>query len=441
MLERFNINLISPKDTLVIAVSGGIDSMVLLHQMIEIKEQYQLNLHIAHVDHQKRETSAKDAQFVKDIATHYQIPFHLHLLDKHISGNFHDSSHHQRYDFFVQVAQNVKANKIVLAHHLDDQAETILMRLVRGSSFEGYRGIQSYVSYKKKSIIRPLLNVPRSSIIAYQKQHNINYITDESNLENHYTRNRYRHQIIPLIAKENPKYLDKLMQFSRYQDDAYAMIHQESLSVIKKIDMTKHPIIINQEMMRSLYTIIQIEVIKKIVNSITNNQLELSYQNIQDILTLIKNPKPHLKFIIQDKLFINKKYHQIEFSNQTTQFDDYHQTIDDFGEYQLKHGYVLLISKNIDKKYDYLYELCYNNLDSVFPLKIRNRRHGDVLDIQIGTKKLKDFFIDRKIPMDVRNTVPILVNHQNDILFIPNMYRKKTEGDQTIFIHILKETI
>lgn len=438
MLKSFNKNLIKENETLILAVSGGIDSMVMLDHFIKLKKEMNLNLIIGHVDHQKRKNSKKDLALVKEVARTYDLPFVLHNLEHNDDINFHQDAHVKRYEFFYKLAKKYKANKIALAHHLDDLAETIMMRLVRGTSFEGYRGMLETAYYRDIQVIRPMLNIDKKEIIEYQNENKIRYRKDESNDSDDYTRNRFRHKIMPELKKENPQLLDKFKQFSDYQNKAYQFIEDHSYDFIKTIKLNKNNTKIKIEHFKALSDIVQIDVVKKIVNHLTDNQLELSYTNIQDMITLFYQDKPHLEYHIGQDLFIKKSYDVILFSTQDTNHQNYEFIIKKT-DHKLVNSYIdALISKKQYKTYDYIYKLCYNNLDLVFPISIRNRRSGDRLNIKIGTKKLKDFFIDKKIPLEIRDTIPLVVDKNNRILFIPGLYQLDTQGNETAYIHLNK---
>jgi len=436
MLNQFNDQLIEENDHLVVAVSGGMDSMVLLDHLIQLKELRSLTLIVAHIDHQKRQSSSEDAAFVENYAHKHNLAYYLLKLTFDHSENFHDYAHKKRYDFFVEVAKQTQANKIVLAHHLDDLAETILMRLARGSSFEGYQGIQERAYYQTFPVIRPMLYITKESIQAYQQSKHIPFCVDESNDEDDYTRNRFRHHIVPLLKNENPKFLEKMKQFSFYQAKTYAFIHQETTHYLNTVNKRDNLFSFSKLQFEKQPEIIQIEAIKTMVNRLTHNQVELTFTNMNDMVQLILSDKPHLEYHLGDNLFLYKRYNKIVLQTTPENTKDYECIIKDVGHYSVNHNVEAFISKKANKNYDYIYKLCYNNLELTFPITIRNRRQGDRLDIQIGTKKLKDFFIDKKIPMDQRNQLPLIVNQHNEILFIPDLFSKKQEGNNTIYIHL-----
>ncbi|MCK4552430.1 MAG: tRNA lysidine(34) synthetase TilS, partial [Tenericutes bacterium] len=336
---------------------------------------------------------------------------------------------------FFRIANKMSANKIVLAHNLNDNAETVLMRLTRGSSFEGYRGILPVSKYKDISIIRPILSVSREEIVDYQQKYAIKFNEDSSNSKSTYTRNRFRHTVLPFLEKENPKFLDKFKQFSEYQTMSYELINNLSNIYLEKNLVEKdNALYLDVPSVLVLDRIVQIEVIKKVINKKTDNTLELSYQNINDVLSLINNQKPHISINLDDNLYVYKSYDNLIFTDALKEFVDYEFVINEYQEILLPDNSLVIITNNPNKYYGIIYKLCYNNLDLIFPISIRNRRNGDKVLTAIGTKKVKDMFINKKIPMVVRNKLPIVLGKNQEILWIPNIFKAKTTGNKELYI-------
>ncbi|MBU1144534.1 MAG: tRNA lysidine(34) synthetase TilS [Firmicutes bacterium] len=435
-----NENLIQTNDFLVVAISGGIDSMVLLQVLNEMKQRKQLKLFVCHINHHKRNSSNKEEAFVKEVCKVFEIPFKSFSINKATKSNFHDDARNQRYEFFYSYAKEVNATKIVLAHHADDQAETILMRLVRGSSFVGYKGIPEWIPYKDVLIIRPLLTTSKESIEAYQKDMKVLYMEDESNLENNYTRNRFRHLILPQLKNENPKMLEKFNQFSEYISDAYEFIQKASNQFIFScITKDKDRFLVNQNDFLSLDKIIQKDVAKKLIDLVSNNQVELSYQNIQDIVNVFYNQKPHLELKLDSALIILKSYDEISFQKSKPVYLDFEFTLNHFGKVILPSGDTIVISENSCNCDGKSIELWYNNLDLIFPITVRNRKPGDKITFPFGSKKLKDFLIDQKIPKRIRDSFPIVLSKEGDILWIPDIYQIPIQkGNYKLFLSFQK---
>jgi tRNA(Ile)-lysidine synthetase-like protein len=429
-LKNFIRSLIQPNDSLLLAISGGIDSMVMLDYIFNIKEEFNLKISIAHVNHQTRPSNELDLELINYTAKKLKIPFFVKNLDKTKNQNFHDYAHKERYDFFYQLAKENNIDKIVLAHNANDNSETILMRLSRGSSFDGYIGILEQNLYKGIKIIRPLLRTSKAEIIDYQKTNNIKYLEDPSNQENDYTRNRFRHQILPFFESENPKYLEKFSQFSYYQKQAYLLIESYTDKLMEKFTSNSIDLLdFNKQ-----FDIIKIEILKKMINRLTFDSVELSFQNFLDIIELCNSEKPHLRFELENQLYIEKSYQTLTFSRNLKEFNDYHFIIDDFKEIRLPYDNLLIISENQNKNYGFIYKLCYNNLDLLFPLTVRNRRDGDRVKTSAGSKKIKDLMIDKKIPLNLRNTLPVILDKFNDIILVPGIYQKQSSGKNELYI-------
>ncbi len=441
MLEQFDHSLIEDNDVLLLAVSGGIDSMVMLHYLASMKNKKNIKMAVAHFDHQVREESFLDRQLVVDTCRKLSIHVYTANLTSKKKVNFQDFARQERYAFLVEKAKDFGASKIVLAHHANDLAETILMRLVRGSSFEGYRGMLSQTDYQGLLLIRPLLKTSREDIENYQQTYRVPYREDKSNLGDDYTRNRFRHHIMPLLEAENPKFLEKFSQFADYQSMAYDLIMEIaanfiSRNIIRDDDALSLPIVnLKQEK-----DIIQIEIIKQLINDLTDDTIELSYRNLQDILALTDNTKPHVEYPYNDNLYIHKSYDQLYFRKNRPEADDFSFVVKSESKITLPDESVVIITKNPNKYDGIIYKLCYNNLDLILPLTIRNRQNGDKVETLKGTKKIKDLLIDKKIPMSKRQRLPVVLNRHQEILWMPTVYQQKSKGKEILYL-IYQEAI
>ncbi len=435
MLKQFNMKLIKPHEHLLLAVSGGIDSMVMLHYLASKREEMDLQLSVAHMDHQKRVDSPNDYKLIADFCKNNSIQLYTRKLEHKDDENFHDYAHTKRYEFFAENVRKINADKIVLAHNANDNAETILMRIARGSSFEGYRGILSETKFQDIKIIRPMLRITKAEIKAYQEENSVAYNEDSSNKEDNYTRNRYRHHIMPLLEAENPKYLEKFTQFAEYQTKAYKLVEKiTDMFVADHLIRYKNAFAYDVGSFLDIDQIVQIESIKRVVNKLTSNTLELSYTNIVDIIRLFSNEKPHVELTLSENLYVHKSYNLVHFENQKPSINDFSYSIEEYGEVILPDGSLLVVTQNPNKYYGIMYKLCYNNLDLIFPLTIRSRIEGDKIKTTGGTKKLKDVFINEKIPMKTRNILPIILDNNQNILWIPRIFKAKTTGKKTMYL-------
>ncbi|MFA5007330.1 MAG: tRNA lysidine(34) synthetase TilS [Candidatus Izemoplasmatales bacterium] len=411
--------LVADRDRIVVAVSGGIDSMVLLDLLAGLRTRRKLDLVVAHVDHQKRGVSAEDARFVEERCAFYGIPFESMRLPGG-TGNFHDRARKARYAFFRDVARRRGMNKIALAHQADDQAETILMRIVRGSGLSGYAGIPARADLDGVEIVRPLLTVSRAEIAAYQKERDLPYRVDESNAEDHYTRNRFRHHAMPAIALENPRYLQKFAQFSTYVDEAHDVVARLAAEFIAAdVDVGADLLSFSSAAFARLDPAVRKETVKRCFDRLTDDALELSFAQILAADRIATIDRPHASYDLPGGCVVEKNYDVVAIRRSIVETTPFEVPIPGPGSYRLPDGSVIEVSANRVDFDGIRTELCYNNLDFLFPMSVRTRRDGDRIAFAYGKKKLKDLFIDRKVPMGDRNAMPLLIGKDGNVLWIP----------------------
>ncbi len=433
---NFNKTMIKPNDRLIVAVSGGIDSMVLLHFLHNLCQEISFEVIVCHVNHHTRKATASEAEFVCETATKYGYDCEVLEYHHNQEKNFHHVSRLARYDFFIDMAKKHQANKIVLAHHADDLAETILMRITRGSGFIGYAGILEKSKYKGVEIIRPLLHSSRDDISNYQKQYHVNFMEDESNLKDDYTRNRFRHHLLPLIKAENPVYTQKFIQFSDYIQEAHSLINNQAKNFIEQsVEFVSDKATLSCSKLNGLEPIIIKEIFKLIVDKVSNNKVEIFYSQMCELVNLAQSGKTLGEIDIDEFMVVKKSYDSLTFFNHMPMHTEYEFTIGGPGEITLPNQNIFLISTNNSNFSGKYYELWYNDLDLIFPLTVRNRRPGDRVNLPYGTKKLKDLFIEKKVPHAIRDEVPLVFDKSNELLWIPSYFgKKKLEGKNCLYL-------
>ena len=412
-------NLIAKDETIVVGVSGGIDSMVLLNVLYNLGYK----LVIAHVNHNVRVESKDELIFVKKYAEERNIPFESTVLEKIDGVNFQDKARQLRYEFFFDVAKKFNAAKIATAHHLDDLLETILMRISRGSNLYGYGGIKPIIYYGNLAIIRPLLCVTRNEIKEYQETNNIPFMEDNSNSKDKYTRNRYRHKVVPVLSSENPNIYQNVLRYSKQMYLAFSFIRKQSIKLYNKNNGE-----INNEEFMSLDDAVKLDYISYILEQ---KEIPCSYNKIILIKNMILNDQPNGYISISKDYRFVKKY-GTSYVDKSTTFSDYEYTIDLEESVTLPDGSIVKFTRNIKNSREIYLKLCYNTL--VLPLKIRNRRDGDYFIFKFGKKKIKDLFIDMKIPMDVRNKVPFVLDANDNILGIPGILKGPKDVVDPVYI-------
>lgn len=423
-MKKNMINIVKKKklfnssETIIVTLSGGVDSMVLF----DIIHNINRNIVIAHVNHKKRKESIVEYEYIKEFAKKHNLPFEGYTIEKDIKDNFHNESRKLRYKFFRAIAQKYKSNKIAVAHHLDDQVETILMRIVRGTSFSGYSGIKETRSDRNVTIIRPLMDFTKKDIIEYAENYNIKYFEDSSNKEDIYTRNRFRNSIIPLLKQENPNLDKKIVQFSEYIEGADIVLEELKEAFLKKYCMYST---VNLEAFNKLNMVVKIKVLQHLVNLASHDSVEVSYDQYKKMIEICYNETPNQLYSLSNDFEFKKEY-EVIFIEKLKEHNPINIRIDKAGEYFVSEekSYVISAHKLEHNNSNY-YELCYNKL--VFPLYIRNRQNGDKITLKIGTKKVKDILIDQKIPASRRNRLLVIAN-EDEVLWIPGI--KKGYQDQ-----------
>lgn len=420
-LEKFfkekNIN---PKNkTFVIAVSTGVDSAVLLDLFLKAKDDMQIaNIVICHVNHHRRSESEEEARYIKEYSEENNVKLYIKDLYFEDDSNFQENARKQRYEFFDEIVAKENADYLVLAHHGDDNVETIIMRLLRGSSLSGYSGI-SDVSTRQKvrsyKVIRPLLSYSKDDIINYQKMHKIKYYEDSSNSENDYTRNRVRHNIIPALKHECDDLVSKLNEFSSVLKEASNVINYIRDEYISNNVIFSDVTVINRDSYLKLSDYMKEEVLFEVLK-----KHELSKANICELIKIIKSDKVNFKFDFKNKFCFMLEYDKIIIGlledNKINNFINI--IIDKTGEYVINDNLSLIVCEKEKNTLTNNNEIWYNTKD--FPIVLRTRKPGDKIKLKVGMKKVKDILIDKKIPQRERDNVLILEKDE-DILALINI--------------------
>jgi len=236
-------HLIEPGDVLLAGVSGGVDSVVLLDLLYRFKERSATKVYAAHVNYGLRgRESKRDEAFVKKIAKKYGVPYFVTRPAKGKKGNLQNSARDLRYDFFLKIAGEVGANKIAVAHHADDQAETVLLHLARGTGLQGLSGMQEKRNLTEGiSLIRPLLTFTREDILRYVKERGLKFVEDSTNRTDKYNRNVIRNKVLPELKKVNTGVISGICKtaFIISEDDRY--LNDQAAFALKKASPARRP--------------------------------------------------------------------------------------------------------------------------------------------------------------------------------------------------------
>lgn len=427
-INNFISNNINKDKPIVLGVSTGIDSMVLL----DVLQRLNLKIIVAHVNHGKRSQSEIEEQFIIDYCKANSLDLRVKKLhsEDFQRGNFQEVARNYRYQFFQEVAQEFDTTYLCLAHHLNDDIETMIMRIIRGSSLKGYAGINE-VSYSNNlKLMRPLLKSKKSEIYSYALEHNIKYFDDESNDDDAYTRNQIRHHIIPALEKIDPNIYDGLIDFKNSINDASNVIEEIRDNFINsKVLINNKYVEFKVTDFLKLTSYIQIEVLFELVKA-----YKFSKANVLELIKLIDSKKKNLRSVYKG-LTIIKEYNDISICFEELSKQDVYIVIDGVGNYDINDEYYLSVSKKNPNTNANILKIWYNS--SMFPVVARTRKDGDRINFDFGTKKVKKILIDNKVGITKRDEI-ILLERNEEILGILGyqMSSKLKDMDHDIMIEL-----
>ncbi len=422
-----NQNLILDKP-IIVAVSGGADSVSLLY----VLKNLGYNLVLAHVNHNKREASKIEEKAMIDLANKLSIPFEL--LDYHYSNqdNFQAEAHHARYDFFKSLCKKYHTNIIATAHHKDDQIETVLMKLMEGSNLYGYGGISIKNERDGYLFIRPLLCVTKNEIYDYCNQNNLVYFEDSSNQEDDYLRNRLRHNVIPILKEECPSLSDKIMEYSIQLHEAFDYIREQSISYLK---------VNNNKIKLDSFNELNIAVKKDILSLLLeNHSIRKNNDIIDNMLRILKNSDGNKEIYLENNYRFIKSYDKAYITKNSTKNTNCYQL--DLGDEIIMGDYKLYLTKSHNNPCANYINICYNDL--VFPLSVRYRLDGDMMNIGIGNKRVSRILIDKKVPKEKRDQIPLVLDKEGNILWLVGYQKSavisnmKDKGDIYLVCEVVK---
>ena len=405
--------------TVVVATSGGPDSMCLLHL---ISQNTDLKIICAHVNHKLREESEKEAQMVKNYCTSNNITYEYYELTNY-KGNTEAYAREKRYKFFEKIIKKYNSKYLLTAHHGDDLVETILMKIIRGN-LDNLVGFKKLTKRNNYYIYRPLIDKTKEEILNYCKNNNIKYAIDKTNFEDTYTRNRIRKYILPELKKENKYIHNNFIKLSNKIEEYEEYINKEVDNKIKDIYKEE---IINIKKLNKEEKIMKEKILYKILKTIYKEDIKLIKQkHIDQILNTFYNKKPNIIIDLPlNKIFI-KEYSKAKITNKIEK-KEYNYILKD--EIKLPNNHTIKVIKDIEDTSNYIIKL--NTKEIKLPLHIRTKKQGDKIKIKglNGSKKIKDIFINEKIPKQKRISYPILTDDNDNVLWIPGL--KKSEFDKS----------
>lgn len=401
-----NYDLINENDIIGVAVSGGSDSMALLHFLQNFRKHLDFDIVALHVDHNLRDTSKRDADFVAKMCSEYNIKLlssqvNVSEFCKKTGRTIEDGARELRYKFFNQCIQDKLVTKIALAHHMKDQAETVLLHILRGSGLQGACGMQEQRNY----FIRPLLHTSKYEILAYIKANNLKYMHDETNDCTDYTRNFLRNEIFPILENKFPSFEKNLCSFADNckEEHNYICSNIDFNQIIKKNNEVKIPL----EFFKMNISLIYRSMVYAL--NLLGNFKDFEKRHLELLCNLVKNSTSGSKINLAHNIVAYKDYNHLTLAydkllktNEQVNFKPSEYNVENFGQV----NFIKINNLNeIKDKFSNIFDLDKLPKNCV----IRTRKEGDLfIKFGGGTKKLKDYLIDKKIPQRYRDFIPLI---------------------------------
>jgi tRNA(Ile)-lysidine synthase len=419
-IDRYQ--MLKSGDKVVVALSGGPDSVALLFVLLKLKKELDLSLSLAHVNHKLRgKESDQDQEFVRKLSSDlklklYTRSFQVKIQAKKLRLSVEECARKIRYDYLNRLAEKLKAQKIALGHNFNDQAETVLIRLIRGSGSVGLSGIPPV----KERIIRPLIEIKREEIEDFLRKKKISYRIDSSNLRTDYMRNKVRLELLPILKKEyNPKIEEVLNRTAYILRAEEKLLDKESGKAYSNVMLreTKDKIILDSKRFSGYDESIKRFMIRNCVKKLKGDLMELTFDKVETLLNLTKQGKSGKRVdllediygdVTQDHLSIYKKKEE-EF-----EYDFSLPKKKRIKKLGIKIYSEILPGSSLSKKVAH-----QNQWVALFdmeklkpPLRLRSRKNGDKfrpLGMK-GTKSVADFLVDSKVPRCERDEVMLLTS-------------------------------
>ncbi len=313
-----DFNLIKLGDKIVVGVSGGPDSISLLHLLVKYKEKFGIDIVVCHINHLIREDSTDDEKYVENYCEKNGIKFYTKRIDvenfaKENKLSVEDAGRRIRYEFFEEIKEKENANKIAIAHNKNDNAETILLNLIRGTGSKGLEGIRPID--EKRGIIRPLINLEKKDILSFCDKEKLDPRIDSTNSQNIYRRNKIRNDILPKLSEINPNIVDTLVRTSEiiYEENKF-LDEVGEIIFSKTAIIEKNKIIFTLEDFEGLADVYKSKFILKAVEVLTGDKKNVSKVNVEDVLKMAKRKVGNKEIQINKKIKASIKKGNLELS-------------------------------------------------------------------------------------------------------------------------------
>jgi tRNA(Ile)-lysidine synthase len=417
--------MLIPGECVVVGVSGGSDSLGLLQILTELAD-YRLKLVVAHLNHRIRgEESNRDAAYVRSFAEKLGLPFELREIDviefkRSTSLSLEEAARELRYKFLREVLNKHNADKIATAHTLDDQAETVLMRFIRGSGLLGLSGIPPV----NDNIIRPLIEVAKSDVEDYLRSKGIGWMEDSSNKEMFFLRNRIRNELIPHLITYNPNIRETLARTAYVAGVEEDYIRTEAKIHFDKLfsSLRDGELVGKLAYYSALSEAMKYGLLRLAIEKIKGDLKRISLNHIVSMNDLLDSGQASGELYLPGEIVVAKGHGLFVLTKKALFTCSFRYSVDRTGLHRFPHAEFEIQFEKVNSLKSDKYLACFDSTSVDFPIQVRNFTEGDRL-IPYGMnefKKLKNYFIDEKIPRFIRHQIPIFLC-KGEIMWIGGM--------------------
>ncbi len=411
--------LIEKGDRVLMGVSGGADSVVLLDILSQLQNNLGITAAVAHVNYGLRKESDRDEKFVQKLAERYKLAYFSRKA-KIAGGNIEEKARETRYSFFNEIANRENFNKIAVAHHKNDLAETFFLNLSRGSGLTGLTSMRP----KNGPVIRPLLFISKKEILRYSKNKKLEYVDDVTNKDLSFKRNLIRHKIIPPLEEINPDFVeniaDEIKDLRKIHDFLTALADKKYKAAARE---SSGCVSFNIQSLAKIDPYLQTEILRKAIRHVKLDLRDISRQNILDILNLARDTDGSKEIHLPGILIARRIYDKLEITNAAKKLAEKPKSLSIKRGVPIRFGkWKLFLDDNEKETVQESKYLVHLNIQKELKLLVRCRKPGDRISIGGGhSKRLQDIFVDQKVPRHERKSYPIVVTAEDKVVWIPGV--------------------